>query len=265
MALGLWRPHTPFVAPKRFFDLYESEDIATPPPGWREGDLEDIPAEGHRLSKIWGERWEQTGGSNPVDWNKLLHGFAANTSFADWSIGQVLEALDNSKYADNTMVIFFSDNGYHMGEKNHFEKATLWEMAAYTPVMIRMPNRSHAGVVTETPINSIDFSPTLMEYCSLEQPDHQPEGLSLRPLLEDPFAQWERPSITTYGEEIYSAGSARYRYIRYPDGSEELYDHDNDPHEWDNLADDPELESVKTRLLDWKPSSFAENNGGRDG
>lgn len=87
----------------------------------------------------------------------------------------------------------------------------------------------------------------------------------LRWLEKKSFAQWERPSITTYGEEIYSARSARYRYIRYPDGSEELYDHDNDPHEWDNLADDPELESVKTRLLDWKPSSFAENNGGRDG
>lgn len=265
MALGLWRPHTPFVAPKRFFDLYRPEDIATPPPGWRENDLNDVPAEGHRLSRIWGERWDQTGGSNPVDWNKLLHGFAANTSFADWSIGRVLEALDQSEYADNTMVIFWSDNGYHMGEKNHFEKATLWEMSAYTPIMIRMPDRSHAGVVTETPINSIDFFPTLMDYCRLQQPERAPEGLSLRPLLENPFTNWERPSITTYGEDIYSARSARYRYIRYPDGTEELYDHDNDPHEWNNLADDPGLHSVKQNLKKWKPASFAENNGGRDG
>lgn len=265
MALGLWRPHTPFVAPKRFFDLYEPADIATPPPGWKDGDLDDVPAEGQRLSRIWGERWDQTGADDPVSWNMLLHGFAANTSFADWSIGLVLEALDQSDYADNTLVIFWSDNGYHMGEKNHFEKATLWEISAYTPILIRMPDRSHGGVVTDTPINSIDFFPTLMDLCGLKQPEHAPEGLSLRSLLEDPYADWERPAITTYGEEVFSARSARFRYIRYPDGTEELYDHDHDPHEWNNLADDPSFQAVKDRLLQWKPEDFAPSNGGRNG
>ena len=265
MALGLWRPHTPFVSPKRFFDLYKPEDIATPPPGWKENDLEDVPDEGHRLSRIWGERWDQTGGSDPAAWNKLLHGFAANTSFADWSIGRVLDALDNSPHAHNTMVIFWSDNGYHMGEKNHFEKATLWELSTYTPILIRMPDKAHAGTVTPRPVNSIDFFPTLMDYCDLKQPRHTPEGLSLRPLLEDPFAVWERPSLTSYGEEIFSARSERYRYIRYPDGSEELYDHDQDPHEWNNLADDPGLSQIKANLKQWKPPSFEPSNGGRQG
>jgi arylsulfatase A-like enzyme len=265
MALGLWRPHTPFVSPKRFFDLYKPEDIMTPPPGWKPDDLDDVPPEGHRLSRIWGERWDQTGASNPDDWNKLLHGYAANTSFADWSIGRVLDALDQSKYSDNTMVIFFSDNGYHMGEKNHFEKAALWEMAAYTPVLIRMPDRAHAGTVTPRPVSSIDFFPTLMDYCGLAQPKHTPQGLSLRPLLEDPFANWERPAITTYGVEIFSARSERYRYIRYPDGTEELYDHEKDPYEWNNLAADPKLKQVKLNLKQWKPKHFEPSNGGRDG
>lgn len=265
MTLGLWRPHTPFVAPKRFFDLYQPEDIATPPPGWKEGDLDDVPPEGHRLSRIWGERWDRTGASDPVAWNKLLHGFAANTSFADWSIGRVLDALDRSAYAGDTMVIFWSDNGYHMGEKDHFEKATLWEMAAYTPILIRMPGRDHAGTVTPRPISSIDFFPTLMDYCGLEQPAHSPEGMSLRPLLEDPFAPWERPAITTYGVEIFSARSERFRYIRYPDGKEELYDHATDPHEWENRADDPSLETIKANLLRWKPDAFEPSNGGRNG
>jgi arylsulfatase A-like enzyme len=122
MALGLWRPHTPFVAPKRFFDLYKPEDIATPPPGWKEDDLEDVPSEGHRLSRIWGERWDQTGGSDPIAWNKLLHGYAANTSFADWSIGRVLDALDKSEYSDNTMVIFFLTMGIIWERKTILKK-----------------------------------------------------------------------------------------------------------------------------------------------
>jgi arylsulfatase A-like enzyme len=131
--------------------------------------------------------------------------------------------------------------------------------------MIRMPDRAHAGTVTPRPVNSIDLFPTLMDYCGLETPKHTPHGLSLRPLLEDPFTEWKRPAITTYGVEIFSARSERYRYIRYPDGSEESYDHDNDPYEWNNRADDTDLYQIKMNLQKWKPDSFEESNGGRGG
>ena len=178
----------------------------------------------------------------------------------------MLEALDQSAYADNTIVIFWSDNGYHMGEKNHFEKATLWEIAAYTPIMIRMPDRAHAGVVTDTPINSIDFFPTLIDYCGLEQPAHTPEGLNLRPLLEDPFADWERPAITNLRRgDLFSPqcpvsiypiprmvrrNSTITTMIR-TSGTTWLKIQITNP--------------SKTGLKQWKPERFEPTNGGRNG
>ena len=265
MVLGLWRPHTPFTAPKRFFDLYPREQIPFPPPGYKQGDLHDIPAKGQELSKIWGKRWISSGIDQPENWKDILQGYMATTSFADWSVGQVLQALDTSPYANNTMVIFWSDNGYHLGEKNHFEKATVWEMSALTPVAIRLPGNRNAGAVSKRPINSIDFYPTLMEYCGLETPAHQPEGSSLIPLLKDPSAQWDKPAITTYGYRVYSARDERFRYIRYPNGDEELYDHANDPHEFNNLANNPEYRAIKERLNRQYPKKWAESLGGRNG
>jgi len=265
MVLGLWRPHTPFTAPKRFFDLYPIDQIPFPPPGYRDDDLNDIPDFGIELSKIWGKRWVNSGIDHPENWKSILQGYMANTTFADWSIGRVIEALDASEYSENTVVIFWSDNGYHLGEKNHFEKATLWDKAALTPIAIRMPDRSHAGVTSPRPINSIDFYPTLIELCRLEAPQHKPEGLSLAPLLNDPFAAREQPAITSYGYKVFSATDERFRYIQYPDGTEELYDHQSDPNEFNNIASNPEFRYAIERLKRWRPKSWAESLGGRKG
>ena len=262
---GLWRPHTPFTAPKRFFDQFDPEQIQVPPPGYAEDDLDDVPQEGRSISEIWGRRWINSGKDHPERWRRLMHGYLATTAFADWSAGRVIEALDASPYGENTIVIFWSDNGFHMGEKNHFEKCTLWEAAARTPLAIRMPGQLNAGATSTRPVNAIDFYPTLVDLCGLKAPSQPLEGLSLRPLLEDPDATWDRPSITTYGEGYFSARDERFRYIRYPDHTEELYDHQADPHEFRNLAGESEYDEVKKRLGDYTPDTWARNLGGRRG
>ena len=223
LVYGLWRPHNPYTAPKRFFDLYDPAKI-TVPPGYKEGDLYDVPPGGRRLSDIWGNRWLNSGKSHPENWKRILHGYLAATSFADWNVGRVLDAVDAAGIAD--------------------------------------PNN---GRIAGQPIVSVDFFTTLMDYCSLERPDHDPQGLSLRPLLEDPDTTWKRPAITTYGENMFSARNERFRYIRYPDGQEELYDHNKDPNEFINLADKPDYRYIKERFKKWIPEEFAVDLGGRNG
>jgi len=265
MVYGLWRPHTPFTAPKRFFDMYDPQDIKVPVPAWRKDDLDDIPPLGRSLAEVWGERYELCGESEAESWRKFVHAYCACTTFADWSAGRVIEALDKSEYADDTIVVFWSDNGYHCGEKNHWEKTTLWEQAALTPLAIRLPDKRNAGKRCVRPVSTLDLFPTLADYCGLKLPAHALDGRSLRPLLKDPQAAWDRPAITTYGEGYFSARDERYRYIRYPDGTEELYDHQADPCEHENLAGNPTLNPVKERLARWIPGKWATSLGGRLG
>jgi len=265
LALGLWRPHSPFTAPKRFFELYDQEKIAFPPPGYQDNDLADVSELARELSAVWGERWEKTGKDHPDLWRRIVWAYMACNSFADWSAGRVLDALDASVCATNTLVIFIGDNGYHCGEKNHFEKSTLWEDAARVPMAIRLPDRRHAGTECPGPVNLVDIFPTLMDYCNLLSPPQKIEGISLRPLLENPHSTWERPALTLYEEHYCSARDQQFRYIRYPDGTEELYDHWIDPLEFTNLADRPESVTIKQRFQKWIPTTWAKSLGGRKG
>jgi arylsulfatase A-like enzyme len=265
LTLGLWRPHTPFTAPKRFFEMYDLKSIEVPPPGYRDDDMEDIPPEGRKLAKVWGERFDMVGPSDKELWRKFVRAYYATTSFADWSAGRVIEALDQSPYAGNTVVIFISDNGYHCGEKNHWEKSTLWEQAALTPMAVRLPGVTSAGARCTRPVGSIDIFPTLVDYVGLGAPKHELHGQSLMPLLKDPNSPWTRPALTTYGERFASVRDERFRYIRYPDATEELYDHQADAHEFKNLASKPELAPVKQRLAKWIPEKWAKSLGGRLG
>lgn len=262
---GLWRPHTPFTSPKRFYDLYEPQKIPIPVPGWAPGDLADIPQLGIKLTKVWGRRWELCGIRNPKRWRKFVHGYLAGSSFADWNIGRVLNALEKSRYATNTIVVLWSDNGYHCGEKNHWEKNTLWEKGARTPMAIRIPWLCSEGVRCLQPVSSLDLYPTLIDLCHLSPPRHTLDGRSLVPLLRNPETKWPYPAITTYGEGYFSARDSRYRYIRYPDGSEELYDHKTDPKEFHNLASDPNKRDLLRWFRKWIPSKFQKSMGGRLG
>lgn len=255
--LGLWRPHTPYTAPRRFFELYDPEQLPYPA-GFQEGDIEDIPQMGRDLIDSLGF-FGATMAERRETFRQMIYGYAATSAFADWSVGRVIEALDRSPFAGNTIVVIASDNGYHMGEKDKWQKGTLWELSAYSPLLIRLPG----GQTMELPhtVNLLDIYPTLIDYCRLDPPEHQLDGQSLLPLIARPD-QKRAPSFMTYGADYASVYDGRYRYIRYPDGSEELYDHDQDPHEWNNLAS-TKNRKLMDRLAKTIPPNFAESLGGR--
>lgn len=240
---GLWRPHTPFTAPPRFFEMYDINDI-TLPDGYNPTDLNDLSESGKQMAKS--SRFSSAGASTPNEWKKMIRGYCATNSFADWNVGRVIEALDKSANGENTIVIIFSDNGYHCGEKDHWEKSTLWNMSAYVPMLIRTPETT--GSVCSSTVSLVDLYPTLADYCGLGQPRSKLDGVSLVPFIKDPAKKVERAVLTTTGEKYSGVTDGRYRYIQYRDGSEELYDREDDPHEWNNVASNPNLRSVIERL-----------------
>lgn len=264
LVVGLWRPHTPYTAPERFFKLYDPAEIPIPLPGYSPDDLSDVPPYGHYLSSIWGSRWEISGKDNPDTWRRMVHGYLACSSFADWSIGRLVNAVDAIELRENTIIVVWSDNGYHLGEKSHYEKNTVWEKSAMTPLVIRLPGSKHAGKQVMAPVGSIDIYPTLVDYCGLEIPSHELDGKSLRPLLTDPLSSRDRPAFTIYGQGVFSARDERYRYIQYPDGMAELYDLSADPFEFNNRINDPSLADAKKRLSRWYPKDWAFSLGGRN-
>lgn len=253
---GLWRPHTPFTAPKRFFDLYDSKDIHLPP-GYQENDIEDVSPNSFDILDMW-DRFPKAGPSNEKLWKEFIQAYLACTTFPDWSFGRVLQALENSPYADNTIVIFFSDNGYHCGEKDSWEKSTLWEQAALVPTMVRFPGSSENGKTCTRPINLIDLYPTLIDACGLSPSPHELDGHSILPLFNDVETQWDIPSFTSFGKGFASVRTEDFRYLQYPDGTEELYDHRSDHYEWHNLADNPAFTEIKTKLQKHVPQEWAE-------
>ena len=258
MSLGLWRPHTPFTCPQRFYDMYDLNDIILPP-GYLEGDIDDIPEEAKKLLDPFGRFNPQ----NKQEWKELIRGYLACTTFADWNIGRVIEALEKSPHAENTIVIFWSDNGYHCGEKNHWEKNTLWEQAARVTVAIRIPGNAKNGKTCLEPVNLVDLYPTLADYCGLEVREGQLQGASLRKYLENPGKDFGSTSLTTFGEGFASVRDRRYRYIVYSDGTDELYDHQKDPYELNNLAENKDYSSVMERLVQDLPGEFARELKGR--
>jgi arylsulfatase A-like enzyme len=259
MYYGLFRPHTPYTAPKRFWDLYKDVQFSLPP-GYQPGDLDDVPGMGRELVDSM-KNYTKEGMTKEQVWLTMMRAYCANTSFADWNLGRVLSALDKSPFAKNTIVIFCSDNGFHNGAKDHWVKSTLWDQADMIPLLIRLPD----GKAYRCPqtVSLIDIYPTLVEYCGLKGPEHPLDGKSMVPILKDPGAKWERNGYTVYGAGYSGVRDERYRYIRYPDGSEELYDHQKDPYEHKNIASQKEMEEVKKRLAASIPEKFEKSMGGR--
>jgi arylsulfatase A-like enzyme len=182
----------------------------------------------------------------------------------DAQVGRLLDALDGSAYAKNTTVVLWSDHGWHLGEKLHWRKFALWEEATRNVFMIASPGLTKTGTKCHRTVNLLDIYPTLIDICGLPK-RKELEGSSLMPLLKNPDAKWDRPSLTTYLRGNHSVRSERWRYIRYHDGTEELYDHSADPMEWVNVAAKPEHASVKSDLTKWLPKADAPDSAKRPG
>ena len=191
-------------------------------------------------------------------WNKAVQGYLASLSFADDMVGELLVALDNGPMAGDTLIVFWGDHGYHLGEKKNWEKFALWEDTTHVPLIIIDPRRTKPGTRCESPVSLLDLYPTLVELCGLDPTPQTLEGRSLVKHLAEPNAKTRRVAITTQGKGNHAVRSSRYRYIRYADGSEELYDHKTDPHEWHNLVGDPSLVRVKSRLAKRLPGVNAD-------
>jgi arylsulfatase A-like enzyme len=258
LAVGFVRPHVPFYVPEKWFDAYPLKTLVLPEV--RMNDLDDVPEIGrsiHDLPKYPKLDWLM---ANDAEQFKLaVQAYLACISFVDHQVGRVLDALDSSSYADNTTIVLFSDHGYHLGEKDRISKHTLWEESTRVPLLVVRPRteaKATDAKVVHRNVGLIDLFPTLLDLSHLPSKPGN-EGASLVALMEDPDAVWRRATPTVYPRESYSLRSDRYRYIRYEDGSEELYDHDVDPHEWTNIASDPQHHQAKSSLLPLVPKDAA--------
>lgn len=249
LAAGFIRPHVPFYTPPSWFDLHPLDSIQLPP--YVEGDQADIPAiskEVHEILQMPSTEWAKEVG----EWRAIVQAYLACISFVDHYVGQVLDALAASPYAENTIVVVWSDHGYHLGEKNRFAKHSLWEESTKVPLIFAGPGVGE-GQVASQPVELLDLYPTLLDLCQLP-PNARNEGQSLRPLLENPAAAWTKTAITTYGRNNHAIRSIAHRYIQFEDGSEEFYDHTKDKNEWENMARTQESSSMKLKLQNQLPS-----------
>jgi len=252
LAAGTFRPHLAWYAPRKYFDLYPLEKISLPEVN--ENDLDDVPPIGRSMAEARRADFELV--KKTGKYREAVQAYLASISFADALLGYLLDALDQSDYARNTVIVLWSDHGWHLGEKQHWHKSTLWERATHVPFFISVPGLTSPGSVCERPVNLIDIYPTLIDLCGL---DAKPEldGISLVPLLKNPGAPWKRPAVITFGCGNHAVRSERWRYIRYADGTEELYDHQTDPNEWTNLAKHERFDTVKRDLARWLPKHDA--------
>ena len=250
LAVGFVRPHVPYTAPRKYFDLYDFDEIEIPEVPHNE--MSDIPMMGKSIAYGTIKTGDHYAVVNLSDtyWKELVHGYLACVSFVDDQAGKVLDALSNSQYADNTIVVLWSDHGQHLGEKKHWRKQSLWEESTRVPLCIRVPGtpsgeRDHA-------VSLLDVYPTLVELCDLP-PAPKLEGESLAASISDPSAIRKKPVLSSWYYGNYAVRSDHWRYIRYRDGSEELYDHKTDPGEHTNLAGDPKHSSVIADHKKWLP------------
>ena len=242
MGVGFYRPHVGWYVPRKYFNLYPKDKIILPE--ILKTDLNDIPESGRAMA--W---WGGNQGcieTNDV-WRDAVQGYMASITFSDAQVGRVLEAFYSSPYVANTIVVLWSDNGYHLGEKLHWHKTALWEKTLRVPFIIVPPQSKFVGQAVSPCVSLLDIFPTLIDYCGLPMPQGI-QGRSLKPLLDNPSLPWRYPALSILNQSDYSLRTEQWRYIRYANGEEELYDHHTDAKEWHNLANKPEYAELKAQL-----------------
>ncbi|BCX47441.1 choline-sulfatase [Haloferula helveola] len=262
MALGFYNPHLPLFAPKRWFDAAPTKEKVVLA-AEREDDMEDLPDIARRVSsRVSYARCAEWAIAEETNLRTLTQAYLACTTAMDDALGHAIDALDAGDLAENTWIVVYSDHGWHLGEKQHVAKQTLWTRSTRVPLIIVPPKRmkdTPRDVRCERPVELVDIYPTLVAGTALPaaETDRQLDGLSLLPWIRDPKAEKERPALTTIYAGNHSLCDTRFRYTLYADGSEELYDREKDPHEFDNLiakvSGSEELKAVVAKLSAWIP------------
>jgi arylsulfatase A-like enzyme len=252
IAAGIYRPHLPWYVPQSYFDLHPLALVELP--AVKRNDLNDVPpsAVAGTFSAVEVHDWVVRAGA----WQEGVQAYLASVSYADAMVGRLLDALDASGRAEQTIIVLWGDHGFHLGEKGRWRKMTLWGESLHVPFVIVAPGVSTPGSMSRAPVSLMDLYPTLIELAGLQAPDHL-EGRSLVPLLEDPDDDWDFPVLSTYGFGNHAVVSERYRYIHYADGGEELYDIVADPNEWTNLAGNRRFAGVIDELSAYLPKTDA--------
>ncbi|MCP4172309.1 MAG: sulfatase [Fuerstiella sp.] len=258
LSVGFFLPHVPCYATQKWFDLYPEDTLQLPP--FQANDRDDTP----RFS--WYMHWKLPEPRHRFliaanQWKNIVRSYLACTSFVDSQVGRVLQALEKSGKADNTIVVLWSDHGWHLGEKLITGKNTLWDRSTRVPLIFAGPGVATGGRC-EQPAELLDMYPTLSELCGLTAPRGM-EGHSLVPQLNDATAEREWPAITTHNHDNHGIRTKDWRYIRYADGSEELYDMKNDPNEWKNLSNVARYQTVIDQHRKWIPQSRQPAPGSR--
>jgi arylsulfatase A-like enzyme len=256
LACGIFKPHSPFFAPPQYHAKYDTVKM----PVLKKDDWQDLPSGAKKLMSR--TKWFWTGmaaleNSQKGSYERFVKSYAACCTFADAQIGRVIDALDKSIHKNNTIIIVWSDHGFHLGEKEHIEKFALWEKTNHVPFIIIDPRQKNsAGKTCDRPIDLTVIYPTLLELCGLPA-NADVDGLSIAALVKNPDAEWGVPALMTYGFNNHAIRTEHWRYIRYADGTEELYNHRKDPHEWHNLATDKENEAILEFHRKYVPESNA--------
>ena len=252
LSTGFFLPHVPCYATQRWFDLYPDDDTVLPLV--KEDDRNDTPRFSWYLHWSLPEprlKWVKEN----HQWRNLVRSYLACTSFVDSQVGRLLDALDEAGLSENTIVVLWGDHGWHLGEKGITGKNSLWERSTRVPLIISGPGVSNGGRCMQ-PAELLDLYPTLIDLCGLTGRTDL-EGISLVPQLNNASTKRDRPAITSHNPGNHGIRSERWRYIRYADDSEELYNMEHDPHEWHNVAAKPEHATMIAAHRKWLPTNNA--------